>query len=144
MQTIILSTFIATLLIFTSRTSNKSNSLSKEGIAFYEGSFDSALQLAEKENKLVFLNIYASWCGPCKRMKSKTFTDIEVGTFYNENFINLTLNGEEGEGLELAKKYGVRSYPGLLFINSKGEVITAISRFHNPKKLIELGKTALK
>ncbi|GIV26955.1 MAG: hypothetical protein KatS3mg027_0769 [Bacteroidia bacterium] len=114
------------------------------GIKFYEGKFKDALSLSKKENKLIFLDIYASWCGPCKKLKYKTFSNEEVGKFYNENFINLSLDGEEGEGAILAEKYGVYSYPTLLFLNSEGNVVYAVVGYHNPNEFIELGKKALK
>lgn len=110
------------------------------GILFHQGAFNEALQLAKKENKLVFLDIYATWCGPCKSLKATTFSDSEVGAYYNENFINVALDGEKGEGLELAKKYGITGYPTLLFINSDGVVVSANSGYRNAKELIGLGK----
>jgi thioredoxin 1 len=112
----------------------------KGGIQFHRGTFSEALARAKKENKLVFLDIYAEWCGPCKRLKSVTFADEGVGTFYNSNFVNVALNGEEGEGADLAAKFAIRSYPSLLFINSSGEVVKATSGFKNEAGLIALGK----
>ena len=50
-------------------------------ISFHQGSWSEALDLAKNENKLIFLNISASWCGPCKLLKSQTFKDAEAGVF---------------------------------------------------------------
>jgi len=102
------------------------------------------LGLAKKENKLIFLDVYATWCGPCKKLKSKTFSDKEVGDFYNQTFINVALDGEKGEGLELARKYGVRGYPTLLFIDANGKVVSGTSGYHNPSEFIALGKASKK
>jgi thioredoxin-related protein len=74
-------------------------------------------------------------------LKSTTFADSEVGAYYNETFINVALDGEKGEGLELAKKYGVTGYPTLLFINSDGIVVSSNAGYRNAKELIGLGKT---
>lgn len=115
-----------------------------KGIRFYDGKFKDALQKAKQENKIVFLDIYASWCGPCKKLKYKTFSNEEVGKFYNENFINLSLDGEEGEGILLAQQYGVYSYPTLLFLNDNGDVIYKAVGYHNPEEFIELGQKVLK
>lgn len=90
---------------------------SKEGIQFFEGSWDEALVLAEKENKAIFLDVYASWCGPCKVLKKTTFPDAEAGKYFNENFINVTLDGEKGDGIKVAKELNVRAYPSLFIIN---------------------------
>jgi thioredoxin 1 len=112
----------------------------KEGIQFHKGTWDEALKLAKFENKIIFLNIYATWCGPCKRLKINTFSNIEVGSFYNKNFINITTDGEQEDGAILAKKYGITGYPALLFINRNGEVIAQTGGYYKPKELIEIGK----
>ena len=111
------------------------------GIQFHRVNFNEALQIAKKENKLVFMDIYATWCGPCKKLKAKTFANQEVGKYFNEIFVNVAFNGEDGEGIELARKYGINSYPTLLFINSDGSIMTGSSGYHTDKELIEFGKS---
>jgi len=111
------------------------------GINFFEGTWDEALALAKKENKLIFLDVYATWCGPCKRLSAQTFPDPEVGKYYNERFINVKVDGEKGEGLTLRQRYGVRGYPTLLFINYKGEVVHKTAGFRDPQRFIDLGKS---
>jgi len=120
------------------------NSDNSEGIHFHQGSWNEALQIAQESEKLIFLDVYATWCGPCKKLKTTTFANAEVGTYFTQNFINVAVDGEAGEGIELAKKYGVRGYPTLLFINSKGEVVKQTAGYHNPSQLLKLGETALK
>lgn len=110
------------------------------GIAFHQGTWDEALQLANKQSKPIFLDISASWCGPCKMLKSKTFPNQEVGEFYNANFINVAVDGEKGEGIALAKKYKIKGYPSLLFINSSGDIVAQTTGYRNPKQFIEIGK----
>lgn len=111
-----------------------------QGIQFYEGSWDEALKLAKEENKLIFLDIYATWCGPCKKLKANTFPDEAVGEYYNANFINLALDGEKGEGRELARKYAIKGYPTLLFVDRNGTVVARTAGYHNPDKFLDLGK----
>ena len=111
-----------------------------KGIQFFEGTFDEALELAKKENKLIFFDAYASWCGPCKRMKSKVFTKEAVGSYFNTNFVNVKFDMEKGEGPALARKYRVKAYPTLLFLNHKGEVKKLAVGYHNPNTLVELAK----
>ena len=110
------------------------------GIQFHKASWNEALDLAKKQNKLVFLDIYATWCRPCKKLKASTFSDVEVGTFYNQNFINVSLDGEKGEGLKLAQKYNVRGYPSLLFLDASGNIVARTTGYRNVGKFIELGK----
>lgn len=114
------------------------------GIQFKKESWNDILKIAKRENKLIFLDIYATWCGPCKRLKSKTFSDVEVGKLYNQTFINVSLDGEKGEGLALARKYGVRGYPTLLFLDGNGTIIAQTGGYYNPEEFIELGKTVTK
>lgn len=113
---------------------------SEVGIQFHQANFGTALELAANENKLIFLDVYASWCGPCKRLKANTFSNAEVGSFFNKNFINVALDAEAGEGIQIAEKYKVEEYPTLLFINSKGMVVYEVAGFKNAKELIDLGK----
>lgn len=114
------------------------------GIQFKKESWNDVLKQAKKENKLIFLDIYATWCGPCKRLKSNTFSNEEVGKLYNQKFINVALDGEKGEGLTLAQKYAVRSYPTLLFLDGNGNIVIRTGGYHNPDEFIELGKTVAK
>ena len=52
-----------------------------EGIEFFEGTFKEALDKAKLEGKIVFVDAYTTWCGPCKRMSKNVFPKKEVGDF---------------------------------------------------------------
>ncbi|ATN06105.1 disulfide isomerase [Chryseobacterium indologenes] len=96
----------------------------QEAIQFQELPFKDILAKAKKEKKLVFVDAYASWCGPCKMMEHNVFTKKSVGDYYNANFINARFDMEKGEGREIAAKFGVRSYPTYLFLNGEGELVS--------------------
>ncbi len=115
-----------------------------QGIQFIEDNWNKALEQAKKENKLIFLDAYASWCGPCKLLKKKTFPDKEAGEFYNKNFINVAVDMEKGEGLALGAKYRVTAYPTLIITDSDGNIVTYTQGYINAKQLIEFGKHGLK
>ena len=108
------------------------------GIQFHRGTWAEAIQLAKDQDKIIFLDIYATWCGPCKKMKTNTFSNQEVGKLFNERFINVSLDGEEDEGATLAKEYQVNAYPTLLFIDANGKVIGGTKGYYSPKQLLEL------
>lgn len=146
MKNILLITGAALVVIFlTSGYTNLNFSKdSEDGIQFYRGSWDEALEITSKENKVIFVDVYATWCGPCKLMKAHTFSDKGVGSFYNLNFINVTVDGEKGEGPDFVKKYGVKAYPSLFFIDSNGELVKGARGYQNPKQFISLGKKVLK
>lgn len=106
--------------VWTSSTSSRS---SDKGIQFENITFEEAIAKAKKENKLIFVDAYAVWCGPCKLMDRTTFRSDKVGEVFNKEFINLKIDMEKGEGIELARKYQVRAYPTLMLINGEGKVV---------------------
>ncbi|MCG8330967.1 MAG: thioredoxin domain-containing protein [Chitinophagales bacterium] len=112
-------------------------------INFEQDNWESILNKAKETDKIIFLDAYASWCGPCKRMSKDVFTHAEIAPFYNDNFINAKIDMEKGEGPELARKYQVRAYPTLLYIDGNGEVVHQALGYHDPKQFYELGKKAL-
>ena len=116
------------------------NSAKNEGIVFFKGSFQEALAKAKAENKPVFVDVYATWCGPCKQLKKKTFKDEKVGDYYNKNFINVAIDGESKEGEMVARKYGVQGYPTLLIVDFDGNLKTKQVGFVEPHILINFGK----
>lgn len=67
---------------------------SEEGIQFFQGTWEQALQKSVIEKKPIFLDIYATWCGPCKMLMGLTFPDKKVGEYFNEHFINVEIDGE--------------------------------------------------
>ena len=91
-----------------------------EGIVFFKGTWQQALEQARKENKLIFMDCYTSWCGPCKMLAKEVFTDPEVAAFFNEKFVNVKVDMEKGEGMELKEQYKVSAYPTLNFIDGNG------------------------
>ena len=113
------------------------------GINFMKGSLKDARAKAKKENKLVFIDCYTTWCGPCKSMAKKTFVNKEVGQYFNKNFICLKMDMEEGEGPDIAMKYGVDAYPTFLFVNYQGDVKHRELGFLDATRFLEVGKTAL-
>jgi thioredoxin-related protein len=96
----------------------------QDEIQFQELPFKDLVAKAKKENKLVFIDAYAAWCGPCKMMEKNVFNKKSVGDFYNKNFVNARIDMEKGEGREVAQKFGVRSYPTYLFLNGDGELVS--------------------
>jgi thiol:disulfide interchange protein len=118
---------------------NENDGGNDSAIQFKSGSWNEILAQAKKDNKPVFLDISASWCGYCKRMKANVFTDAEVAKFYNSNFINVSVDGEKGEGIELSKKFGVKNYPTFVFLNPDGSLALQTSGYNNPEKFLKLG-----
>ena len=96
------------------------------GTVFRTGTLKELLASAGKEKKYLFVDIYTAWCGPCRYMATKIFPQQEVGDYFNETFVNAKFDAEKGEGISVARKYGIRSYPTFLILNEKGEEVGRI------------------
>ncbi|MFT5386608.1 MAG: thioredoxin-related protein, partial [Saprospiraceae bacterium] len=115
----------------------------QNSIKFQETGWTEVLQKAKEENKLIFVDAFTTWCGPCKLMVKDVFPKKEVADFYNQTFVNYTIDMEKGEGPQLARDYKVAQYPTLLFIAADGTLIHRAAGFHNPEQFVELGNAAL-
>lgn len=93
------------------------------GIKFFTGAWKDVLAEAKRQNKPVFVDIYTTWCGPCKLMAKQAFPDAKVGEKFNANFISYQIDAEKGEGIEVAKKYAVDAYPTSLYVSANGDLI---------------------
>jgi thiol-disulfide isomerase/thioredoxin len=114
-----------------------------QGMVFFNGSWAEVLVAAKDQNKPVFVDAFADWCGPCKWMDAFVFPDPEAGKFYNENFIVYKFDMEKGEGPEFAQKYKVESYPSYYFFNPEGELMHKSGGSKPVEKFIEDGRNAL-
>lgn len=114
-----------------------------ENMAFIHEKFGEAMEKARAENKIVFIDAYTTWCGPCKQMDKNTFSDEDVAAFFNEKFVNLKLDMERGDGLTIQQRYKISAFPTLLFLNADGEVIHKALGFQDAEQMLALGKVAL-
>jgi len=112
------------------------------GIAFEQGSWEQVVQKAKSGKKPIFLDVYATWCGPCKLLRTVTFPNKKLGAYYNEHFVNVSIDAETPEGRKIANLYGVSAYPSLLYLDSDGTVIAGATGCQYPGKLLEIGKAA--
>lgn len=119
-------------------------SLANSQIEFKDGTWDELLQFAQAENKPIFVDAYAVWCGPCKRMASEVFTQSGVGDFFNGNFVNAKIDMEKGEGPGIRSKYGVTAYPTLLFLSPEGTLLHKAVGYQDADRLINNANIALR
>lgn len=114
----------------------------QEGIQFEDANWKRLLAQAADQDRLIFVDAYTTWCGPCKMMSRDVFTQAEVGEYYNSNFVNAKIDMEKGEGLGLARKYKVRAYPTLLFIDGSGELVHRAVGYQDAEAFLQLGREA--
>lgn len=103
-------------------------------------SFSEALAAAEKSGKVVLVDVYADWCGWCRKMQEETYSDAEVKAYLAEHFEVARLNTEEAEishayldttftEQRLAAGFGATGTPTLVFLESDGSYLTTVPGF---------------
>ena len=97
---------------------------------------NAALKLAEKSNKLVFVDFYADWCGYCKQLDEDTFTDQRVKQKFVQRYILVKVNVDQNP--ELASKYQVYGLPSLIIMDSNGNEIKRQEGFLTPVELLNI------
>jgi len=115
-----------------------------QGIEFFKGTWEEALAESKRTGKLVFVDAYTTWCGPCKKMTRNIFPLEKVGDFYNANFINTKFDMEKGEGRKIRSKYRVSAFPTFLFVDGNGKLQYTTKGAKPADAFIKVGKTALK
>ncbi|MBQ9671651.1 MAG: thioredoxin family protein [Prevotella sp.] len=112
-----LETVFAALLIAMSMTA--------QGIAFEPDgtTLEQASAKAKAEKKLIFLDAYTKWCGPCKMMAREVFPQEKVGAAMNPKFVSVQIDMESAYGAPLAKKLQVTAYPTFIIFNADAQEI---------------------
>ncbi len=95
----------------------------QEGISFEKGSWANILQIARERGKPVFVDMYTTWCIPCRKMAAEVFVLPEISGLFNKEFVNVKIDAEKGEGIDIAKRYKVGAYPTYLFVNPDGTLV---------------------
>lgn len=114
------------------------------GIVFFDKSWNEVLAKAKAEHKPILLDIYASWCGPCKKLKKETFTDKDAGDYFNGSFISTSFDGEVGDGIMLAKQFHINGYPSLFILDENGNVLQTSVGYITAAELVDFAKQSVK
>lgn len=101
--------------------------------------WDQILTNAKSQHKNIFLDIYATWCGPCKKMDAEVYSDSSVAVYYNSTFVPARINGETEFGRVLAQKYNLTAYPSMYFVGPDGSMFYSIIGYHEGPYMIQTG-----
>ena len=111
-------------------------------IEFQDITFEEAIAKSKAENKLVFIDAYTSWCRPCKQMQMHVFSLDKVADYYNDNFICVKYDFHKDRP-DLAKRFGVKGFPGYIFVNGDTVQVHQDGGFQEADKFISQGAKAL-
>ncbi len=109
------------------------------GIEFEHISIEEARKKAAGNGKLIFVDVFTTWCGPCKYLSSEVFTDDDLGAYMNSHFISVKLDAER-EGEDFAVQHEVDAYPTMLMLSADGEVVGRIVGAVGADEILEHAK----
>ena len=122
-------------------------------------SMDEALAAQAQQPKKIFVDMYTSWCGPCKMLDRNTFSNADVANYINTNFYPVKFNAEGNETVnyngnvftnpgydpakarrrnsshQFTRHMGVRAYPTVLFLDEKGNLINRVKSYRTPQQM---------
>lgn len=140
-------TFLTLTLTILALCSTAQESNNSTGIVFlHDTPWEELVAKATQAKKLIFIDCYTVWCGPCKGLDRNTFPVKEVGDFYNANFINVKYDMEQPQGINLKKMYpnDILNYPTLLFVDpTTKKIVHKFVGTRKPDEIIQEAKMAL-
>jgi thiol-disulfide isomerase/thioredoxin len=101
-----------------------------------EEDMEGAERKGQEEGKMLFVDVYATWCGPCKMMDRDVYSDQEVGRFMNGHFINVRMDGETPFGRKYSAANGLQGFPSMFVFSSTGERVGQIVGFRPAGELL--------
>src|SRR3954451_17512889 len=111
-------------------------------VHFEQLSWQQALGKARNENKMMFIEVYTTWCTYCRQMDANIFSLPEVGDYQNEHFINLKFDGLKTDGITIRKSYAVPAIPTFLYLDPNGMLVRKVIGYQNEEQLLQISQTA--
>ena len=111
------------------------------GIRFDQMSVKEGIVKAKAKGKFLFVDTYAVWCIPCKKMK-KVFADKDVAAYFNNNYINIKINMDGLNGRTTYNDYDVVFLPTMMIFDHEGKMKYKTDKLLTAKELLDIGMQA--
>jgi thioredoxin-related protein len=112
----------------------------KSQVQFIEVSTLQEMEAVQKQASdqmlMLFVDVYATWCGPCKMMDQQVYTDPAVADFMNAQFVNVRLDGECDYGMQYVAEQQLEGYPTMYIFSDEGERVSNIVGFTPAEELV--------
>lgn len=116
--------------------------------------FDEAYIKCKKNPRPIMIDIYTTWCGPCKMMSNQTFNNPQIAKYINDNFYAVKFDAESKDSVKFDKYIFVSSdnsnpkaphqfaasildnqlaYPSIVFLNNQIQRLDILKGFMPPK-----------
>ena len=97
---------------------------------------EAARKKASDQQLMLFVDVYATWCGPCKVMDREVYTDPAVAEYMNANFVSVRMDGETDYGRIYAEKQQLEGYPSMFIFSRDGDPVSRIIGFTPALELV--------
>ena len=96
------------------------------GTVAWRTDFDAALKEARHKHKLVFVDLYTDWCGPCKYLDKTTYHD-RAFVRASRKWVMVKVNVEKGaRNFQIGQKLDVGGYPGMWMMDGRGKRLSGL------------------
>ena len=94
-------------------------------------------EIAKREDKLVMLDFYASWCAACKELDHKTYADPAVAAKLDD-YVNVKLDFTRSSETTqaLTEKYQIPGLPVVIFMDANGTVLKRFTGFVGAEEML--------
>ena len=115
-----------------------------QGVAFRNVSWADLKQQAQTEKKAIFIDVYTSWCGPCKKMDRDVFSKAEVGSYMNDKFVSAHVDAERQKDFGLFAEYTPSAFPTFYWLDAEGNLLDVESGFLPAEDFLKQSEKALR
>ena len=101
-------------------------SCTKNHVGYFDDDYNNVFKIAHQENKMVFIDFFTYWCGPCKLFEKNIVSDTSFKDYITSNFYTTKINAEIEENKKIVRKYNITGYPTFIITKPNGDEIDRI------------------